>query len=143
MTKQFIPYEIAWKLKEIGFTEPCIGWWYNPTGNDPDLFLVEGREAEDNNSVVLDPDREDMKDVVNWEQICESKKLSCSAPLWQQIIDWFREKHSIDILIEPAGVANMYSVFVKNWIYENEKDRAMYTYPEARQAAIEYALTLI
>jgi len=97
LIEQFVPYEIAIKLKEKGFIEPCIGWWYNPTGNDPDLFLVEYGEAEDNNSVELDPEQEDMKDVANWKQICEEKKHSCSGPLWQEVVEWFKETHSINV----------------------------------------------
>ena len=43
MTKDFIPYELALVLKELGFNEPCIrGWdgfgkiWYHP---DSDVVL--------------------------------------------------------------------------------------------------------
>jgi hypothetical protein len=31
MNKEFVPYEIALALKELGFNEPCFGW-YGPTG---------------------------------------------------------------------------------------------------------------
>ena len=156
----FVPYEIAIKLKEKRFVEPCIGWWYNPTGNDPDLFLVEYGEAEDNNSVELDSEQEDMKDVVNWKQICEERKHSCSAPLWEQVIDWFRDKHQIEILLSGITVYGIRKYYI--CLYYNVDgimtDHAMllfdeetreyagyqtFTYPEARQAAIEHALTLI
>lgn len=43
MEKEFVPYEIALELKELGFDEPCIrGWdkngkiWYHP---DSDIIL--------------------------------------------------------------------------------------------------------
>ena len=43
MKKQFIPYELALELKELGFDEPCLGgydktkkWWYHP---DSDIIL--------------------------------------------------------------------------------------------------------
>ena len=29
MTKEFIPYEQALELKELGFDEPCLGYYYN------------------------------------------------------------------------------------------------------------------
>jgi hypothetical protein len=31
MNKEFVPYEIALALKELGFNEPCFAW-YGPTG---------------------------------------------------------------------------------------------------------------
>jgi hypothetical protein len=32
MGKEFVPYELALKLKEIGFDEPCFGYYTSPTG---------------------------------------------------------------------------------------------------------------
>ena len=32
MNKEFVKYEQALALKELGFDEPCIGW-YNPQVN--------------------------------------------------------------------------------------------------------------
>ena len=29
MTKEFVPYELAVKLKALGFDEPCFGYYYN------------------------------------------------------------------------------------------------------------------
>jgi hypothetical protein len=29
MEKEFVPYELAVKLKELGFDEPCFGYYYN------------------------------------------------------------------------------------------------------------------
>jgi hypothetical protein len=129
MQEQFVPYEIALKLKQKGFDEPCFAT-YN---HEQKLNGLPLYDMENNPTNALE---------YTWINSKVHDSICC-APLWQQVIDWLREKHSIDILIDPAGIANMYSVFVKNWIYENEKDRAMFTYPEARQAAIEYALTLI
>ena len=27
LQKEFVPYEIALKFKELGFDEPCFGWY--------------------------------------------------------------------------------------------------------------------
>jgi hypothetical protein len=131
MKEQFVPYEIALILKEKGFHEPCF-CFYRENGQ-----VAEG-------SICFGLLNNNLNDVYDYEKHQNPiRETIVTAPLWQQVNDWLREKHFIDILIDPAGIANMYSVFVKNWIYENEKDRAMFTYPEARQAAIEHALTLI
>jgi hypothetical protein len=37
MKDQFVPYEMAQKMKALGFVDTCIGWWYNPQNNEPDL----------------------------------------------------------------------------------------------------------
>jgi hypothetical protein len=61
--KEFIPYEQALALKELGFNEDCFGW-YNWTGKDLSLT---------NNSYVdINP---------------------TPAPLFQQAFRWFREKY--------------------------------------------------
>lgn len=33
MTKEFIPYEQALDLKDLGFNEPCISKWGKPATN--------------------------------------------------------------------------------------------------------------
>ena len=33
MEKQFVPYQIAFELKELGFNEQCFGWWSRINGN--------------------------------------------------------------------------------------------------------------
>ena len=39
MNKEFIPYEQALALKELGFDEPCFGY-YNIKDNDLKLFSI-------------------------------------------------------------------------------------------------------
>jgi hypothetical protein len=63
MEKEFVPYELAVKLKTLGFDEPCLGRYYN-------------EEFE------FDPSAWNSLDV---EHIT-------SAPLFQQAFRWFREK---------------------------------------------------
>ena len=63
--KEFIPYEQALALKELGFNEDCFGW-YNWTGKDLSLT---------NNSYVdINP---------------------TPAPLFSQAFRWFREKYGL------------------------------------------------
>lgn len=68
MEKQFIPYELALELKELGFDEKCFGC-YNM----------------DNKLWCENP-------VNGIDYIPEDNIL---APLWQQAFDWFREKHEL------------------------------------------------
>ena len=129
MKEQFVSLAIAQKLKEKGFDQSCMAYVYTGnTGTNVDQY-VYGAISHDGDPIHKNYNAYDM---------------SYSLPLWQQVIDWLRDKHNIDISIEPGGKPKMYAVFVNdNWIYENTKDRMLYSYPEARQAAIEHALTLI
>ena len=74
MEKEFLPYEQALALKELGFNEPCIGW-YNPQVNykkvTTDRYWAFHLTGE-------------------WENFKPS-------PLYQQAFRWFREKYGLRI----------------------------------------------
>lgn len=76
MKEQFIPYEQALEFKELGFNEQCMRFWSSKNGG----------------TLVLPQRINNMHNTVN-----SSTELAgyCSAPLWQQAFDWFREKHNI------------------------------------------------
>ena len=78
--KEFIPYEQALALKELGFDEPCFGYWnIDPYLPNPTFNLVKPFDHE-------------------W---------CIPAPLYQQAFRWFREKynynHSIVFTKHPFG----------------------------------------
>ena len=145
MKEQFVPYEIALKLKEKGFNETCLAY-YNKLPNHKEFQLfglnTPGQSEYTNRSL--------------WNK----KDYACAAPLWQQVIDWFREKHQIEIVLSGITVYDIRQYHI--CLYYNVDgimtDHAMllfdeetreytgyqtFTYPEARQTAIEHALTLI
>lgn len=70
MNKQFVTYEIALKLKELGFNELCLAQYFIKSCN-----LITEKDF----SVVYD-------NMLN-------------APLWQQVIDWFRVKYNVLIIV--------------------------------------------
>jgi hypothetical protein len=78
--KEFIPYEQAIELKELGFDEPCFKYWVQ-TYNDTHVWM-------DVHDKALNDD-------------------DCKAPLYQQAFRWFREKykfnHSIIFHKHPFG----------------------------------------
>ncbi len=75
MEKQFVTYEIAKKLKELGFDEPCLAWYCN---NMNILYanLYNGNPIEGNNPPM-------------------PKQIDYYAPLWQQVYEWIYEKHNL------------------------------------------------
>lgn len=89
MEKQFVPYELSVKLKELGFDEECFAWY------DSNSF----------DTIELEFEYKNNKDLYF--------KESCTAPLYQQALDWFREKYNI--------VSTIYSN-ASGYIYELHYD---------------------
>jgi hypothetical protein len=79
--KEFVPYEEALVLKELGFDEPCFSKWLSSLQSnwkEYELILEMGmnEEFENNrNSYLLEG--------------------ACSAPTFSQAFRWFREKYSL------------------------------------------------
>jgi hypothetical protein len=67
MEKEFIPYEQALALKELGFNEPCLGLYHN----DKTFYPTQCKSHEQFHGQI------------------------CSAPLYQQAFRWFREKYNV------------------------------------------------
>jgi hypothetical protein len=84
MKKEFIPYEQAVELKELGFDEHCFARYYQQDGNDAFIQIGE-REIEE---------AESAGDDVTFE---------CDAPLYQQAFRWFREKYKLQAEIIWRG----------------------------------------
>ena len=76
MNKEFIPYEQALALKELGFDEPCFGWFR--TTLLPSNFTEYFLETE----LSLN---EEFTDLINSNFTGDA----CSAPLYQQAFRWF------------------------------------------------------
>ena len=77
MEKEFVPYEQALALKELGFDEPCLGFYWN-TGK----FYIT---AEYHNYVGLHKQN----------QLGDYNYDSTSSPLYQQAFRWLREKYNL------------------------------------------------
>ena len=85
MKKQFVTYEIALKLKELDFDKECLAWF------------------DENKKIQIASDvykKWTSKPLTNLN-IIKVFNIDCiTAPLYQQVTDWFREKHNIHIEIE-------------------------------------------
>jgi hypothetical protein len=133
MKEQFVSYEIAVKLKELGFDEKCIAYYGNIYG-----------EIELLSEFVLDHSR--MVSSVQSDN-------ETSAPLWQQVIDWLRITHGVHIEISRASNIHNelgYKYHTRssikqydNLINFNSKIGVIFTYEQAREQAIFKAMQLI
>lgn len=84
MKDQFVPYEIAERLKEVGFDEPCMAFYY---------------------SEKSDPFNEKF-------ELCHFPKQTpgyCAAPTWQQVEEWLWNTQQIKVHIKGFDV---FTIFV-------------------------------
>jgi hypothetical protein len=82
MNKEFVLYEEALALKELGFNEPCFGGFYeNFSNGDNYLELFNLQKLEHELDTLKGND-----DVL--------------APTYQQAFRWSRDKHKIDKTID-------------------------------------------
>jgi hypothetical protein len=96
MNKEFIPYESALALKELGFDEPCMG--YYRTTLIPSDFTEYFLETELGMN-------ESWGDWIN----SNFQTQACTAPTFSQAFRWVREKYNL-----------------KSWIQEHTADTFIY-----------------
>jgi len=76
MEKEFVTYEQALALKELGFDEPCLGGYIRFRGSGSfELAFYKYRNVDFNTT----------------------SNIYVSAPLYQQAFRWFREKYNLKI----------------------------------------------
>lgn len=119
MKHLFIPYELALIAKEKGFDEPCLGL-YHKDG----MFVVEKTESHNQ----------------YYGQIC-------SAPLYQQIVDWFREKHNISIELHyqsgTDGWSYCYGHNTGNWYFPEDTHEYYISWTKAIEKVFKKVFKLI
>lgn len=98
MEKEFIPYEIALALKELGFDEPCLGYYRK---DNPILKFGEGLELVTRNyrcNVMHYPLKNSR--YVAGSSAPDGYYYLTTSPTFSQAFRWFREKY--DLVIEPC-----------------------------------------
>ena len=131
MEEQFVPYELAVKLKELGFNDECLGWYLNHQ-----LIPVGQQVTNSSNSF-----RSNKND---WEEYkYDSFKNCCSAPLWQQAFYWFRTEHNLHALNSPV-LNQEWTVVIDNTLnaYQVHWDKKP-NYEEARLECLRKLIELI
>ena len=91
MEEQFITYEIALKLKELGFDEKCMASYYTY-----DIKNFSKGKYDYRGKFEFDYSTEDQY-IVN-----SNETYYVSAPLWQQVIDWFLSQYNIWISVDTS-----------------------------------------
>jgi hypothetical protein len=131
MNKEFIPYEQALALKELGFDEPCFGRYYYKESYP-----------------MLNPNSGETELVFEFGQYIKQTEITILAPLHQQVFRWFREKYDLDISINTvyskyneilsrkySGVIDNEGVFTNVGFYD--------TYEEAELACLKKLIEIV
>lgn len=146
MKRLLVSYEIAKQLKEKGFAE-LADHFYSQDGKLYPRILTSSDEPVD-----FEPDDfyENFNNIEKYE--VEGKYQSViSAPLQQQVIDWFRNNHKIHI---SQNVSNIRTIKLGNevFLYSGQITRydphsyfitVYLPYEEAMEFSIKEALKLI
>lgn len=161
MKDQFVTYKIARRLKELGFNEPCFTKWEKDIGKSsfslyPILatFGLNGPYKKESNGYDQKQLNEGGYTFTGYKNsILDHGEPVISAPLWQQAIDWLREKHKIDCRVFPLTDAPAWGWNVTYLEYGEDKSHRWaaavnvterdLNYYQALTAAINKALELI
>lgn len=82
MESLFCPYDLALELKELGFNEPCFGF-YGLSRDDYKTIRL---------SIFQNLKTDYLPDIHHLD-------VTCDAPLYQQAFRWFREKYGLHYII--------------------------------------------
>ena len=123
MKNDFIPYEQALALKELGFDEPCFGNYYTLDGKI--WKLVDNGQYD-----LLD----ELYDI--------GSKFTISAPTFSQAFRWFREKYGFFHYVTTHDSTDfewyIYDKYQNDW----EDDIVQNTYEEAELACLKKLIEL-
>jgi hypothetical protein len=123
MNKEFIPYEQALELKELGFDEECIGWYPN-------------------NSAALS-----LHGVFIGKPSLGSYKLLAYAPLYQQAFRWFRERYLLHHEIACGDNVFWFRYGKNGYIsilsIDTNNDSYWQTYEEAELACLKKLIEIV
>ena len=109
MNKEFVPNEQALALRELGFDEPCFGYY----GSHQIYFWTvktAGHYDNDNNALP--------------------------APLYQQAFRFFREKYKLRSTIIPYWIGDTYMTIIEGKMIDEIEPKQFQTYEEAELACL-------
>ena len=119
MEKEFIPYEQALALKELGFDEPCF-------------FSYDYWNTERLANTYYN--------YVNYNV----REKSVSAPLYQQAFRWFREKYGLwQIVMQNTDKDWTYDIMTIIGMVDYKIFDVFDTYEEAELACLEKLIEIV
>lgn len=133
MNEDYVSYELALKLKEYGFCEPCDHYYTKEDAPEETAWIVPTTYGEDFNAK-------------------NNKWFKCSAPTLAHAQKWLREKKKIDVLVyncacgylwEVSKATNGTGLILFDEKGDDENSGCWTSYETALSAGIASALELI
>jgi hypothetical protein len=124
MNKEFIPYEQALELNELGFDEVCMAGY---DGDDNSLYIG----------------------YISNEGVQYNPQYYTKAPLYQQAFRWFRDKKLSDGSVSRHGEADggysyRWDIVHEFGVYEERHFKKGYkTYEEAELACLKELIEIV
>jgi hypothetical protein len=115
MNTEFVPHEPSLALKELGFDEPCLGYWKSKN------WLIQEKTRTDG---YTHADQE------------------CSAPLYQQAFRWFREKYNLKSWVQEH-TADTFIYEIRPHVLTQYKQGETYVYTNYEEAELACLKKLI
>jgi hypothetical protein len=115
MEKEFIPYEQALSLKELGFDESCFGHWNYNNREYQSWCGEKDLEKERTNKWIINVE----------EEFPKINKGGCTAPLYQQAFRWFRKEynlHAEPYTVDMGAIEYCFHIrdlYSEKYVYDN------------------------
>jgi hypothetical protein len=146
MKDQFIPYELAVALKELGFNEPCFTT-YDNEGRLRNPFDYPKSEYADNLPYIEDTKEwiynSDLNNPANFQAAHNPMLLKffldnpfTAAPLYQQAEEWLRNKSLYSVIMPKMTPSSTVVWYIYEGKLKKNWDNCFDTYEEARLACL-------
>ena len=150
MKGEFIPYEQALTLKELGFDKECIMQYTHPEGMLRWFALsriIDMRSEQGAFGKYVNSHRYGLR------QSDGEGGLYISAPLWQQTFDWFRKVYELESLVlcdvdrgskeKPVYYYGIYELFTNDSIVDSTEGEPYETSEDARLACLKELILIV
>jgi hypothetical protein len=126
MKNEFVPYDIALAMKELGFDEPCLSMYM------------------DKKLTIIQRTKEELENMMNTPISKLRGTELLLAPLYQQAFRWFREEHNTEVIIIPKFGDNGYGAeCFKNGALLPVELLSKHNYREAQDACLRKLIEIV
>jgi hypothetical protein len=141
MEKEFIPYEQALALKELGFDEPCLAC----VGENNEVIIRVGDYRSFSNKKPEDSIERDFYNNII-KDFNRYVNDTASAPTFSQAFRWFREKYGYDLTIKKCTPSE-YKFEIEQLFVEGDNyyfiDFSFNTYEEAEVECLKKLIEIV
>jgi hypothetical protein len=141
MNKEFIPYEQALALKELGFDESCIAFWDGYNGSSHLFF--KPRIKYHWLLRLFNRSPKEVSEITQYELEYLEGDNSVLAPLYQQAFRWLRENHELwQIVMQNTDKDWTYDILPIKGIVDYQLFDVFDTYEEAELECLKKLIEL-